>query len=278
MAHVLDVDSHVIATLREIARDKSKGQQRERRWFHPFPARMPQSIVEHLVGSLTHPEAVVLDPMVGSGSTLVGAKTLGRTSIGFDCDELATYIARTAVQSFSQAELEEAGKRISRRARDAVYTNTFRLPTQRKRLPSEDQEFLKYWFPSRAQKELFTLASAVSEEEKAPIREFAWVVFSSLIIAKQAGASYAMDISRSRPHRREDQPITWPFDAWPIRFQRAVPLRGDRKERGIAKALPFPLLPPIGAKRMVMKRVVYGEGSPIKLQIQCQGLKRYVDP
>jgi hypothetical protein len=62
-------------------------------------------------------------------------------------------------------------------------------------------------------------------------RDFAWLVFSSSIIAKSAGASWAMDISRSRPHKRKDKGVVLPFEAWSQRCATAfgrLPFRDTR--------------------------------------------------
>lgn len=222
MANSLASDSEVRLVLEAVAGARATGQVRERRWFHPFPARMPLAVVEHLIGSLASAEAIVLDPMAGSGMTLVGAKRLGRPSLGFDRDALASLIARAAVESFRRGPLEAAGERILARAQTRVRDRQFQLPRTRQELPAEDRDFLKYWFPSRAQKELFALAAAIREEPTPAVRDFAWVVFSSLIIAKAAGASYARDISRSRPHRCDEKPVVLPLGAWQARFRTAA--------------------------------------------------------
>ena len=64
-------DREILKAIHEVSKSKSKGQQREPAWFHPFPARMPISLAEHLIGRITAPEAVILDPMAGSGTTLI---------------------------------------------------------------------------------------------------------------------------------------------------------------------------------------------------------------
>ena len=66
------------------------------------------------------------------------------------------------------------------------------------------------------------LATAIEELQPGIEEDFAWVVFSSLIIAKSAGASYALDISRSRPHKRDDKPVVAPFVSWEDRFRSAA--------------------------------------------------------
>jgi site-specific DNA-methyltransferase (adenine-specific) len=48
------------------------------------PAIYPQAIVEQFIKLTTKPDSIVLDPFVGSGTTCVAAKKLGRRYIGID--------------------------------------------------------------------------------------------------------------------------------------------------------------------------------------------------
>ncbi len=52
---------------------------------HPSPK--PLSVIRHLVETLTTPDEVVIDPFLGSGTTLVAAKQLGRRAIGIEVEE-----------------------------------------------------------------------------------------------------------------------------------------------------------------------------------------------
>ncbi len=60
--------------------------------IHPFPARMAPSIIQRRLKS--HKRLRVVDPMVGSGTTVVTARILGHHAIGFDTDPLALLIAK----------------------------------------------------------------------------------------------------------------------------------------------------------------------------------------
>jgi hypothetical protein len=53
-------------------------------------------------------------------------------------------------------------------------------------------------------------------------KDFAWIVFSHIVITKSTGASYAIDITRSRPHRQLDKLVPSPFTIWDRRFQSAM--------------------------------------------------------
>ncbi len=236
------------AALLELEGLRVKGQRPEPAWFHPFPARMPVSVAEHLITQITTSEAVILDPMVGSGTSLIAARRLGRHGLGFERDPLALLIARSAIASFDSRRLGELGARILDHAQGAVRPGRIRLSQIRAHMLAEDRRFIDYWFPPRSQEQLCALADAIEEEASGMGRDFAWVVFSSLIIAKSAGASLALDLPRSRPHKRSDKPVVLPFDAWSRRFRAAVarlPFKDDplsastRVLRGDARELPL---------------------------------------
>jgi hypothetical protein len=86
----------------------------------------------------------------------------------------------------------------------------------------EDKVFIDYWFPVRSQRDLYALAAAIQQEPDLAVRDFLWAVFSSLIVAKSSGASYALDLAHSRPHRDLGKPVFWPLEAWALRFERAL--------------------------------------------------------
>ena len=160
--------------------------------------------------------------MVGSGTTLIAAKKFGRTGIGFDRDVLALRIAKSVAASYEAKELEELGSKLLSRAFAIHSFKNHRLSLLREPLNEQDQQFLKFWFSPQSQKQLFAFKRAILEVEDERLQNFAWVVFSSLIIAKSAGASFALDISRSRPHKDLTKPVVLPFDAWSRRFTAAV--------------------------------------------------------
>ncbi|MFZ0931828.1 MAG: DNA methyltransferase [Syntrophobacteraceae bacterium] len=213
------LDHKVIEVLKDIAGDA--GQKISRPSFHPFPARLPLSVAESLIQNISAPHATILDPMVGSGTTIVAAKKLGREALGFDLDPLALLITRCAVHDYDIVSLKELKLRILDRAKIFAISNQAEFSLQ-KLFQHEEAGFIRFWFPESSQAQLSALAEAIREEPEGANRDFAWVVFSSLIVAKSAGASFALDISRSRPHKRYDKPIVLPFVGWDRRFDAAI--------------------------------------------------------
>lgn len=84
--------------------------------LHPFPARMPAPLAEHLLRSLLARKSTVLDPMVGSGSTLIAARKLGHRGYGVDIDPLAILISRIATTSYKRQALLGLQARVLKRA------------------------------------------------------------------------------------------------------------------------------------------------------------------
>ena len=59
-----------------------------------YPTQKPLALLEMLVGACCPPGGTVLDPVCGSGTTLVAASRLGRGAIGCDVNPDAVAIAR----------------------------------------------------------------------------------------------------------------------------------------------------------------------------------------
>jgi len=63
----------------------------ENNFGHPSPK--PLGCISPLVGALSSPGETILDPFMGSGTTLVAAKNLGRKAIGIEIEEKYCEIA-----------------------------------------------------------------------------------------------------------------------------------------------------------------------------------------
>ena len=171
--------------------------------IHPFPARMASEIVWRKLpergGRLR-----VLDPMTGSGTTLVTARMRGHEAIGFDRDPLAVLIAGAWASNVDVAATEKkAGEVLSKaRARARTITQGEAYPAG---ASEETKEFVRYWFDITNRKQLAALAESISRTHDQQIKRLLWCAFSRLIITKTSGVSLAMDISHSRPHKSYDK-------------------------------------------------------------------------
>lgn len=184
--------------------------------IHPFPARMAPELVWEEMPDDTK-SLRVLDPMVGSGTTLVAARLRGHNAIGFDRDPLAVLISKTWIGDVDAARTEKKAAEVLQRAE----RRALRL-TKRSSYPEdtdeETREFIDFWFDAGNRKELTALAASIGLVRDEGVRNILWCAFSRMIITKQAGVSLAMDVSHSRPHRVFDIAPHSAFD----KFAKAV--------------------------------------------------------
>jgi len=169
--------------------------------FHAFPAKFPPQLPKKIMMELTNPKEIVLDPMVGSGTTLLEAYLSGRYGVGIDIDTLALKICKAKVTSIKNHQIFEYGKKILHQAWFAVtYNNKQIRDAIEKTFDFKTMEFINKWFAKETQIELFALRDEIQKIKHPEIRNFFEVVFSSIIITKSGGVSLAYDLAHTRPH------------------------------------------------------------------------------
>ena len=184
--------------------------------IHPFPARMAPSIVWESLPD-NGKRLRVLDPMAGSGTTLVSARVKGHQAIGFDTDPLALLIARAWCSDIDPDRLKHRSNLVLERAQrlSKCLTSEQAYPIH---ADEETRSFIRFWFDDRNRIQLTSLYRCISRVHDSREKVLLWCAFSRLIITKKSGASLAMDISHSRPHRKYEESPIRPFD----KFHHAV--------------------------------------------------------
>jgi len=138
--------------------------------------------------------------MSGSGTTLVTARCKGHKAIGCDTDPLAVLISKVWSADIAVNRCIQRAEVVVAAAKER-YRDIPAAAAYPSDADDETRSFIKYWFDATARKQLTALADAISQTREPSVRDFLWCVFSRLIITKTMGASLAMDVSHSRPHR-----------------------------------------------------------------------------
>lgn len=170
--------------------------------FHSFPAKFPPQLPSKFILSLTKEGEFVLDPMMGSGTTILEAFLTGRQAIGFDIDPLAITIAKVKTANAKPNELMLHCKSILQNARNQLERELNSLEKQlANRWDSKSKQFIDYWFTAETQLELIALLSQIENIQDEKIRTFFELAFSATIITKTGGVSLALDLAHTRPHK-----------------------------------------------------------------------------
>ena len=201
---------------------------------HPFPARMAPDIALGAVAGSKKPLRV-LDPMSGSGTVLAVTRANGHRAIGFDMDPLAVLISRVWTTVIGTEILKKEAVKILTDAREkyALLSEDDAYPES-----SDDKtkQFIEYWFDGNARRQLASLATVIGDVDDKKTRDALWCAFSRLIITKKSGASLAMDLSHSRPHKVFKRAPAEPFRIFPFAVERVAHGCIDSNRKGIGYA------------------------------------------
>ena len=114
--------------------------------FHSFPAKFPPQLPRKFI-NLASENEVVLDPMVGSGTTILEAMLAYRQGIGFDIDPLALKISSVKVTPLDLDLVIATGDNILTKAKAACKEKLDGLLRDlATKLDLKTKEFADYWF------------------------------------------------------------------------------------------------------------------------------------
>jgi SAM-dependent methyltransferase len=167
---------------------------------HPFPARMAPGIALEVI-SKAKKSVCVLDPMVGSGTVIALARLKKHRAIGVDVDPLAVLISKVWTSAVAAEQTKRKARDVLARAK-TIFSGMKQREAYPPRSDPETRRFVAYWFDGYARRQLTSLSLAIARVRNTSTRNVLLCALSRLIISKSSGASLAMDLSHSRPHKK----------------------------------------------------------------------------
>ena len=159
--------------------------------FHSYPARMHPATARSLVGFVMDdagPDALLVDPFCGAGTTLVEARALGVHALGIDLNPLAVLIARAKTWTTAPRVRSQLGAEAQRLVREAIAAGkearrATHDPTPLRGPagfdPNARNKRLAKWFAPHVRRELEDLASRIDHLAERD-EEIAVVLLASL--------------------------------------------------------------------------------------------------
>jgi len=150
--------------------------------IHWYPARFASQIPATLIGLLTVPGELIVDPFAGSGTTLVEAQRLSRRSVGIDLNPIACMLGKAKTLAIPASEIQKLIQRAKVSAREALAqpgplignrSEPMRVP-----IPSTVQTM---WYTTRVREELGILWRLVSRH-KEPLSALTRAAFSAILL------------------------------------------------------------------------------------------------
>jgi hypothetical protein len=156
--------------------------------YHPYSAKYIPQIPNRLISTFSGRNDLMLDPFLGSGTTLVESKVLGRNAIGVDINPLACLISRVKTTVISKTTVREIGYRLQQLQDDIAhargnatllnYGNTRPILDD---LPAGLHPNIPRWYHKNVIYELATIKNNIDMIVHNETRDFLLVAFSSIL-------------------------------------------------------------------------------------------------
>lgn len=187
--------------------------------YHRYPAKFIPQLVARLIGEHSHEGDLVVDPFMGSGTTLVEAKLLRRPSIGVDINPVAHLVAKAKTQAIEPDRLAQAVSDLRAVLESPTQPSLFLTPLSLP--PSEEPDWherLRYWFSEETLGQLAQVQRAIDSLGDEGLQTFFACALSHILKA----VSYWHDrsVKPTRKLNRSIPPVAEVFFQQVRRMQR----------------------------------------------------------
>ena len=154
--------------------------------YYTYPAKFIPQLAARLINDYSAEGDTVVDPFMGSGTTVVEALVNNRIGIGTDINEIAVLLAKVKTTPVTRSVLVDAFAEIMDKAspdlNGATLLNGCRahnkqLGAQEIRLPDR----VDYWFKPHIKSVLLALLQAIREIRATDARDFFLVAFAQIL-------------------------------------------------------------------------------------------------
>ncbi len=151
--------------------------------YHRYPAKFIPQLAARLIRELTKAGDLVVDPFMGSGTTLVEAKASGRPSVGVDINPVAQLIAQAKVTPIPPNILSVHFENLINIIWDIRNAPLFvaKESAVEYRAKTPDIDRIDYWFKPETKKKLAFLFETITNIRNENIRTFFLCGFSHVL-------------------------------------------------------------------------------------------------
>jgi|ERR687890_1763979 hypothetical protein len=157
--------------------------------YHPYSSKYIPQIPNQLISKFTEKNDLVLDTFMGSGTTLVESKILGRNAIGIDVNPLACLISKVKTTTIKKSELVEISKILISLKEDILdlrgNTTAFNNGEKKAIIDNSISKTLHpnivKWYHQNVIHELLTIKSRIDTVENKDVKDFLLVSLSSIL-------------------------------------------------------------------------------------------------
>lgn len=152
--------------------------------IHDYRGKFFPQLVRSLMNLSSLPDgSTVLDPMCGSGTTLVEANLAGHNTIGVDLNPLSVLIAKTKCEILctSPKSIIDDYEWIKSSLLDSSNLQNGSDLSYFRTLPQNDQNYLKSWFAPYVLSDLDLIATLLNKIKRSVCKNLFWLCLSDIL-------------------------------------------------------------------------------------------------
>ena len=148
--------------------------------YYTYPAKFIPQLAARLIKEHSKEGDIIMDPFMGSGTTIVEAIVNNRIGIGVDINDIAFLLAKVKTTPIESAELYQEFSRMEFDLQNRVNGQYDRfLKKSQKMLPRIER--IDYWFKSEQKDKLSILFTRILEIENSNMRDFFLIAFAQIL-------------------------------------------------------------------------------------------------
>jgi len=174
--------------------------------YYTYPAKFIPQLAERLIKENSEQGDIVIDPFMGSGTTVVEAIVNDRVGIGTDINEIAYLLSKVKTTPLENQELIKELCKIEVdiiKSQNGEHERLLNRALQR--VP--DNERIGYWFLPEQKEKLSILLASILEIENQDIQDFFLVAFAQIL--KSASIWLQKSVKPTRDYTKK---VYDPFD------------------------------------------------------------------
>jgi len=148
--------------------------------YYTYPAKFIPQLAARLIKEHSKEGDIIIDPFMGSGTTVVEAIVNNRIGIGTDINEIAYLLAKVKTTPLNTIELQKEFSRIKFDLENRLNGQyEYFLKKSLSVIPKNDR--IDYWFKPKQKEKLSIIFARILEVENKDFRDFFLIAFAQIL-------------------------------------------------------------------------------------------------
>lgn len=173
--------------------------------YYTYPAKFIPQLAEKLIKKYSQEGDVIIDPFMGSGTTIVEAIINNRRAIGIDINEIAVLVSKVKSTPIENHLLEKYSYQLIEKLR-----NIFNFNFEKELILSKEKislpKRIDYWFVEKNKNKLLVILKCILEIKNEDVKNFFCIAFAQILKSCSIWLQKSVKPTRDK-NKKETDPL-----------------------------------------------------------------------